>query len=323
MNRIKFITFLIAIAFVFFGCGPKKKGYLDNWMKEDQKIKILSTTTQIGDLVQGVGGERVNSLVLIQGDLNPHTYEIVKGDNEKVARADLIFYNGLGLEHGASLSSLLREKENSYPVGEWVLKQNGEKILKKGETVDPHIWMDLSLWKGVSSLIVEKLIEIDPEGADYYKKQKEQLDLKIDETHLKISKLLKEIPEEKRYLVTTHDAFEYFTRSYLANAEEKDWKKRFMAPEGLAPDGQLNPLDLQKIIDHIKEHKISVLFPESNVNQDSIYKIAMAGKEMGLEIRICEEPLYGDSTSGLTYLDSMLENAKVLSTHLKENHVRN
>ena len=95
-------------------------------------------------------------------------------------------------------------------------------------------------------------------------------------------------PCRKRYLVTSHDAFHYFTRSYLAEPGEANWAKRFAAPEGLAPEGQLNPRDIQKIIDYLRVKKISVLFPESNVSRDSIRKIATAGRELGLEIRFVQ-----------------------------------
>ena len=128
--------------------------------------------------------------------------------------------------------------------------------------------------------------------------------------------MLHKVPAEKRYLVTSHDAFQYFTKSYLAEPGEIDWHDRFAAPEGLAPEGQLNPRDIQKIIDYLRVRKISVLFPESNVSRDSIRKIASAGRELGLEIRVCSEPLYGDSMSGLGYLEMMQRNAETIAKHL-------
>ena len=73
--------------------------------------------------------------------------------------------------------------------------------------------------------------------------------------------------------MTSHDAFNYFARAYLADPEEVEWQKRFEAPEGLAPDGQLSVADIQRIIDHICMYRIAVLFPESNVSRDSLRKI--------------------------------------------------
>lgn len=308
---------LIAVSALFLpGCSSQNP--LNEWMRPGEKKKILSTTAQIGDLAAAVGGERIDGWVLIQGDLDPHSYEIVKGDGEKFERADLIFYNGLGLEHGASLSALLKDAPKAVALGEKIASAVPEKILKKGSATDPHIWMDISLWKEAIGPIVEALGRIDPEGAAYYQERGESLAAKLDQAHSALQSQLSKIPSEKRYLVTSHDAFQYFTRSYLADPQEQDhWRGRFSAPEGLAPDGQLNPLDIQRIIDFVKAHRIEVIFPESNVSRDSIKKIAHSSKELGIEIRVCAEPLYGDSMSGLSYLEMMARNADVIQRHLE------
>lgn len=305
------------LACLAFGCSHSKSR-LHQWMEENGKRKILSTTAQIGDLVSGIGGERVDNWVLIQGDLDPHSYEIVKGDGEKLARADLIFYNGLGLEHGAGLSSLLKESPKAIPVGDKIRAADPKRILMKGSSEDPHIWMDISLWQKAIGPIVDELSAIDPEGASYFRQRGEALASEMEKTHLKVREILSRIDSKKRYLVTSHDAFQYFTRSYLADPNESDWSKRFAAPEGLAPDGQINPLDIQRIIDFLRNQKIDVIFPESNVSRDSIKKIALSGKELGLEVRICSEPLYGDSMSGIPYLEMMVRNAEVIGRYLEQ-----
>lgn len=303
------------LTFILIGCSSKNR--LSEWMGDGSKIKILSTTAQIGNLVAEIGGERVDGWVLIEGDLDPHSYEMVKGDDEKLARANLVFYNGLGLEHGASLSSLLRGSPKAIPIGDKIRAAYPERILKKGEAVDPHIWMDISLWQKAIDPIVEALILADPDGAAYYRERGDALVLKMENAHREIKDLILAVPSEKRYLVTSHDAFQYFTRSYLAETDETDWAERFAAPEGLAPDGQLNPLDIQRIIDFLRSKKITVVFPESNVSRDSIKKIALSGKNLGLDIRICSETLYGDSMSGLSYLEMMSRNAEVIKRYLE------
>ena len=315
MSLFKKVFLALTFCLVFSNCS-NAGNRLKEWMKDSEKPHVLSTTAQIGDLVAEIGGGRVEALVLIQGDLDPHSYELVKGDDEKFFRADLIFYNGLGLEHGASLSSLLRSNPKTIPIGEKIVAAQPTRILKKGDVIDPHIWMDISLWKEAIVPIIDHLSAIDPEGAPYYRERGEALALKMDQTHIYVKELLQKVPSSKRYLITSHDAFRYFARSYLAEPEETDWALRFTAPEGLAPDGQLNPYDIQRIIDFLKQKQVSVLFPETNVSRDSIRKIASAGKELGLEIKICTEPLYGDSMSGLSYLEMMQKNGEVISRYL-------
>lgn len=315
MIGFKKVCLSLFLPLLMMGCNPSKNR-LSEWLEGGGKLKVLSTTAQIGDLVSAIGQDRVDGWVLIQGDLDPHSYEIVKGDGEKLARADLIFYNGLGLEHGASLSAMLRTSAKATAIGEKISARHPDLILKRGEVIDPHIWMDISLWQKGIDPIVEALSEADPEGATFYREQGELLAERMKEAHEEVQLILQKIPAEKRYLVTSHDAFHYFTRSYLAEAGESDWSDRFAAPEGLAPEGQLSPRDIQKIIDFLRAKKISTLFPESNVSRDSIRKIATAGKELGLEIHICSDPLYGDAMSGLAYLEMMRHNAETIAKHL-------
>jgi manganese/zinc/iron transport system substrate-binding protein len=313
-----FILFLALILGSFLACSRTNRGSkLKLWMQESKELRILCTTAQIGDVVSSIGGDRVKTWVLIQGDLDPHSYELVKGDDEKIFFADTVFYNGLHLEHGASLSALLHSSPKSVALGDIIAHRHPEKILKRGEVVDPHIWMDVSIWALTIDPVLEKLIELDPEGAIDYQKRAQTLRERMQHAHLAIKEKLAEVPSSKRYLMTSHDAFRYFTRSYLAEEGEMDWQKRFAAPEGLAPDGQLSPIDIQRMIEFLKVHQISVLFPESNVSRDSIKKIASAGSDLGIEIRVCHETLYGDSMSGLSYFDMMEKNAEIVSRNLR------
>lgn len=295
-----------------WGCQVSKEPLSENKLKK----KVLSTTAQIGDLVEEIGGERISSDVLVRGELNPHSYELVKGDDEKIQGAQIVFYNGLGLEHGASVASMIASHPNTLAVGEKIKELRPDRVLWKGPVMDPHIWMDISLWKESVDPIADKLSALDPEGEEYYRKRAKDLKEQMELTHEKIYAQMQKIPSEKRFLVTSHDAFHYFTRAYLAEPNEGDWDKRFVAPEGLSPDGQLNPVDLQKIIDHLSKYRIEVLFPESNVSRDSIRKIAAAGKQLGLDLRICKEALYGDSLRG-TYLQAMIHNSDAIAHSLQ------
>jgi manganese/zinc/iron transport system substrate-binding protein len=312
MNSLKKIV-QIGFLLILAACQVSKQP-----VEQTGKKKVLSTIAQIGDLVAFVGGDRIESQVLVRGELNPHSYELVKGDDEKISQSQILFYNGLGLEHGGSVASMLAQHPNTLAIGDKIRELHPDKILYKGSQVDPHIWMDVSLWADSVDSIADKLASLDPEGADEYKARAAALKEQMQTTHQHLYTTLQAIPSDKRFLVTSHDAFHYFTRAYLADPGESDWGKRFAAPEGLAPDGQLNPLDLQKIIDHLSRYHIEVLFPESNVSRDSIRKIAAAGKQLGLDLRICREALYGDAMKG-TYLEAMRHNANAIS-HCLEGH---
>lgn len=292
-------------------------------MKQDQAIKVLSTTEMINDLVISIGKDKVSALSLIVGDLDPHSYELVKGDDEKIKRADLVVYNGLGLEHGASLLQSIQSHKNALAVGDQIVLNRPDLILYVDQTLDPHIWMDVSLWAQAVDPIVEQLSTLAPEYAAEFRKNAQQLKQELLCTHEEIYRKMQSIPSHKRYLITSHDAFQYFARAYLKEPHEAKFNHRFSAPEGLAPDGQLNSSNIKLIIDHLQKYGISVLFPESNVSQDSIQKIVHAGKSLGMHLRISQDPLYGDAMQvveerrGKNYIHMMKHNASVLEEHLK------
>lgn len=326
LSSIKTYICLLLILAGLAGCKSRgRQGTPQNiWMQADGKLKVLSTTAMVHDLVQRVGGDRIAGLILICGELDPHTYQLVKGDDEKLSFADLIFYSGLGLEHGPSLKTYLSQNKKAVGLGNEVLRRYPGEILTMRGQLDPHIWMDMSLWAKTVEPIVEALSESDPENAEIYRQNGRELYDELMATHENIRNLLRTIPDRKRYLVTSHDAFNYFARAYLATDEERKsmkWQSRFDAPEGLAPESQLSVSDIQGIIRHLEVYDIHVLFPESNVSRDSIRKIVSAGNERGLKLRIAEKPLYGDAmgdagTEAGTYRGMMLHNAKEITEYI-------
>lgn len=133
--------------FLLFGCSKNSsipKNDLNNWMSANGKIKVLSATAMIDDLVGQVGREKVDHLALIVGEVDPHAYELVKGDGEKLSFAQIVFYNGLGLEHGASLRYQLQHHPMAIGL-EMRFKRNILSLLLKSVSKLIHIfgWMSL------------------------------------------------------------------------------------------------------------------------------------------------------------------------------------
>lgn len=320
-NRLK-LSFAIVFfsLLIFWGCSPSEEGSrkaINQFMIDSGKLKILSTTGIISDLVSAIGGDKVDHIALIAGELDPHSYELVKGDDEKLSRADVIFYNGLGLEHGASLSFALHHHPHVIGLADEIIKGHPESVILVDGVNDPHLWMDISLWGEAIDPVVEALSQQDPENALFFKERGEQLRLRMQASDLKLFEKLQQIPAEKRYLVTSHDAFNYFTRRYLGE-EGEDWRPRFAAPEGLSPEGQLSTVHIAEIIAHLAHYHIHVVFPESNVSRDSLKKIIFSGQEKGMKIKIAKEVLYGDALGGAsshatTYLTMMEHNGEVLA----------
>lgn len=299
---------------------------VDQWLSEQERPKVLSTVGMIDDLVRQIGGETIARLTLISPALDPHRYELVKGDDEKLAGADLIFFNGLGLEHGASLARYLHDNPKAVAVGEGIVAADASGLVSLDGQVDPHIWTDVSLWRMGADVIAQRLKEISPQHGEQYDANCNALKERLAAVHTGVQQEMERVPLERRYLVTCHDAFHYFARRYLATDEERangGWRERCTAPEGISPEGQLSSLDIQYVIDHLSRHRVHVLFAESNLNQDSIRKIVDAGGRLGLSVRIAKEPLFADAMGPAgsptdTYERMMLYNARVIADNLSE-----
>lgn len=294
------------------GC-QKSPSKLEQWIQPNGKIKVMSTTAMIDDIVGQVGGDRIDHIALIEGAMDPHSYELVKGDDEKFSYAKVIFYNGLGLEHGASLRYHLQTHSKAIALGDKLRAENPEAILTDRGQVDPHIWLDVSLWAKIVDPIVEALSEADPQNRDYFYGRGIQVKESLSQLDNLLIQKIGNISAEKRYLVTSHDAFNYFTRRYL-NDGTTSWKDRFCAPEGLAPDGQLSCHDIQLVIDHLLKHQIGVIFSESHVSKESLNKILSVCREKKMDVKIAKAPLHSDTLGEAegTYQTMMLHNAEVL-----------
>ncbi len=318
INGMRYLFSVLALFYLtLLGC-QNSSFRLEEWAapnSQNSKVKVLCTTPIIDDLVSRIGGERIDSLSLMDRTIDPHSYELVKGDDEKFLVAKIVFYNGLGLEHTASLRGKLETHPHAMALGDAIRSQNASFILQNNGQVDPHIWLDVSLWEKAVDPVVAMLSSIDPEGTDYYATQGLQVKKELLKLDAWMEEKLQSIPSEKRYLVTSHDAFNYFARRYLHH--ENAWKDRFCAPEGLAPDGQISFQDLQRVLDYLQKNQVSILFSEANVSHDSLRKIVDICRLKGMSVQmaprsLCSDTLADTDAKSLTYEEMMKYNTSLL-----------
>jgi len=193
-------------------------------------------------------------------------------------------------------------------LGSEIQKKAPARILEVGGEIDPHLWMDISLWAEGVSTIADALTQLDPEGAAFYRARAKEVEQTLQQEHITLQQLMRTVPEDRRYLVTSHDAFHYFARAYLSDGN--DWKERCIAPEGLAPEGQLSPQDIRRVAEHLDKYRIQVVFPESNVNQDSLKKVISCCPH---KVRCSEITLYGDAMGPGSYLEMIRHNVEALA----------
>lgn len=326
----KIYSILLAVSMwslvvLFLSCNSQHHRKPRSWDEgTSPSLRVLSTVGMVDELVRLLADDLCERRILIQGDLDPHSYEMVKGDDELIYGADLLFYSGLGLECTPHLRRAIERHPHAISIGDSIVKQVPDALIESEGAFDPHIWMDVSLWtKGVEP-IVEALSHCLPEAAALLKERGDKVKNLLLSLDQELLHTLATLPVERRYLITSHDSCYYFARRYLATDEEcKDgrWRERCSSPEGLAPEAYLSSADVERVVTYLQAHQIDVIFPESNLSQESIRKIVDAGRALGLEVSLAQEPLYGDAlggegSDGNTYEGMMRHNARVLVSAL-------
>lgn len=310
IKRVKQLICLVLV-FIVSGCSSSKV------RNDDNKIYVLSMNRMIHDCVARIVGDKLCPIVLIDGSIDPHAYEMVKGDEDKMAMSRLIFCNGLGLEHTASLRKHLEGNPKAVNIGSRLVSRGVFVPLEEDGFYDPHIWTDMSIWVEGAKEVTRALISEFPEYEQEFTSNSKELVEEMLELDAWAKRCLLTVPEESRYLVSGHNAFSYFTRRYIATPEEvanNVWSKRCISPEGISPEAQISIRDIMLVVDYIHEHNVTVMFPEDTLNQDALKKIASCLKK-GYNIRLASRPLYSDNVEH-NYLDTFKHNVCTITEEL-------
>ena len=175
-------------------------------------LSVVATTAMIGDAVKAVGGDRVKVEVLLGEGVDPHLYKPTRADVAKLVRADMIVANGLNLE--AQFRDTFEQLAKTKPVvlaGEALPK---DKLLADPDykdKPDPHVWMDPELWTGVVGAVRDALVARDPAGRAVFDEGHDRYVGELRRLAEYSKQALASIPQEKRVLLTAHDAFSYFS----------------------------------------------------------------------------------------------------------------
>jgi manganese/zinc/iron transport system substrate-binding protein len=279
LTKSLILLFMLSLGLLLTACSSEEA------TKEltEGKITVVTTIAQIAEPLSVIGGEFVDVTSLMGPSVDPHLYNATHGDITKVDEADLVFYNGLNLE--ANMVEIFDEMSASKPVlaiGE-VISANS-LLEDTAGAVDPHIWFDLDLWQKALDAAVEELKAYAPEHKEYFEENKQTYFAEMAELKEETKKL-SEIPSDKRYLVTAHDAFGYFGRMHDLEV---------IGLQGLSTDGEIGVSDIQETIQIIKEYKVPAVFIESSINASSINAVIEGAKDEGVDVSLGGE-LFSDA----------------------------
>lgn len=262
----------------------QEKGREGGREADNAALQVVTTTTMVTDLVRIVGGERISVQGLMGPKVDPHSYQVTFADTAALRGADLIFYSGLHLE--GKIQELLehraRKKGGVFAVTDGIDKAD---LLKPQEELqdyyDPHVWGNPMLWAQCLESVVEALCRADPAGAGAYRQRGEQYRVQLQALHAWVLGRVAEVPAARRVLVTSHDAFYYFGKTY-------GFEVRGL--QGVSTNSESGLRDRANLVEFIRARGLRTIFPESSVNDKGIRAVA---DEAG--VSVSEEELFSDA----------------------------
>lgn len=205
---------LVAVAGLA-GCGS------DAGTPGPSTLRVVATTTVLADLVEQVGGDRVEVQALVPKGGEVHTFDPRPSDARRLAEADLLIMNGLGLDEW--LAKLASDTGAAAPVVvlgedlpgvEYIEGGTHAETTDAADAVNPHLWLDVSLASRYVDRIADALTAADPEGADAYRTRAATYRTRLDELDSWVRSQLESVPDARRRVVSFHDAFPYYARAY-------------------------------------------------------------------------------------------------------------
>jgi len=274
------------------------------------KPRIVCSTTQTADLARQIVGDDMQVICILGPGVNPHVYQPVPGDSRLVESAALCLQNGLHLEGKNWMQTLARDNGNR-PL---VTCTDGVQPLDleyEGQVVkDPHAWFDPRNAAIYLNNILAGVIKIDPAGAVRYRSRSDLYLQQLRALDAWTTKQVSRVPVERRILVTSHDAFNYFAARYGFKVRSPvGWSTGSEIGGGMTPERR------RLVVQSIRDFKVPAIFVETSVNPKMIRQVAEeAGVRVGGE-------LYSDAmgeggSAGETYLGMMRENTLQVVTAL-------
>ncbi|HYN98827.1 MAG TPA: zinc ABC transporter substrate-binding protein, partial [Actinomycetota bacterium] len=253
------------------GCGSASEA------SGDGKLQVVATTGMIGDAAKEIGGNLVEVTTLMGPGVDPHLYKASAGDVGRLNEADLVLYNGLHLE--AAMADVLGESEtvNAVAVAENIKESDLLRPAEFGGQFDPHVWFDVSLWSKAVEKVRDALVDLDPGNSDAYRTNAETYLNELAELHDYVTAQALRIPEERRVIITAHDAFNYFGRAYGFEVH---------GLQGINTAAEAGTSDVQRLAAMIAARRIPAIFVESSIPRRTVEAVQAAVRARGFEVRI-------------------------------------
>jgi zinc/manganese transport system substrate-binding protein len=269
-------------------------------------VDAVASFSILGDIVHEVGGEHVKVTTLVGPDGDPHSFEPSPKDSKAINASDVVFVSGLGLEGWIDrLVTASGYKGHLVTASEGV---NSRKMEEDGKQItDPHAWNSMANGVIYATNVMNALIKADPEDADYFRQRGKAYIEQLQKLDAWAKTEFTGIPQSKRKVLTSHDAFGYFGQEYHVS---------FMAPVGFSTEAEASASGVASLIKQIKEQQVKTYFIENQTDPRLVKQIAAAsGAQPGGELY--PEALSGPQGPATTYIKAFKHNVETIVASMK------
>ncbi len=328
--RVLFFQFLaLGFASLVVGCASKSPEVPNSSTENGEirsarfdgseiaKIKVVATVGMVGDLVRIVGDDRIDLTQICGSGVDPHLYKATRDDVRRLMDADMVFYSGLFLE--GKLTDTLHKLSRTKSVFAVTGKLSPDQLLVEStgtaaakQHADPHVWLDPQLWSSALDVIVEELSKAEPDHTNDFELRGGALKAEIAALHAYGREVIQTVPELRRILITSHDAFSYFGRAYGLEVE---------GVQGLSTESEAGLRRINELVDLIVEREVKSVFVESSVPRKSIESLIEGVRSRGHTVSIAEKGLFSDAmgpegTYEGTYIGMLDHNLTIIADAL-------
>lgn len=291
----------------------------------DHKLSVVTSFNAMTELVEAVGGDKVEVHTIIPDGTEPHDFELKPSDVKALQGARVFVYNGLGMEpwaqeaidaasnknltvleasHGIEAIHVDAEEEAAHDHHEVDKKQEEQEHGHEGHhhgDLDPHAWLSLKNAMVEVDAIAQVLAQADPDNASYYQDNANRYKAELAALDQEYAAKFATIPHKD--FVTGHAAFAYLCRDYGLHQE---------SVEDVFAEGEPNAGQLAQLVNFAKSHGVKVIFAEEMASPEVSKTLA---SEVGAQV----ETLYTmeSAEDNLSYLERMRSNLEKIYASLR------
>lgn len=257
-KNFKKLFFILALILVpMTSCGREDKKIDDKPLEaksSGDKKTIYASFYPVAELVKMISGDKYDVKTIIETSEEPHSFELTSQAMKDLSKADLIDYNGAGMESFIDdLKDNVKDDDKFLDLSDGLTLLDSSKEGSDMASINPHTWLSIKNAKVMVDNIYRKLSSMDPDNEKYYKDKLDEALAKFDDLDKKFSDELSKVKDKEKYFVVSHAAF-----NYLAD----DYGLKQVAVTGISPEEEPSAKDLKTIADFVKEKNIKTIFFE-------------------------------------------------------------